>query len=56
MVHIFEIYLYICGVIVSIAIIAGLTGLVLNLIVYTIQSSIGFKKFHEILRDYNSKK
>lgn len=52
---IFEIYLYICGIIVSISILAGLVGLTLNLIAYAHQSAIGFKTFHKILKEYNEK-
>lgn len=52
---IFEIYLYICAGLISVAIVSGLIGLSLNLIVYAYQSSIGFKKFRKIMRDYNSR-
>ena len=52
----FEIYLYICGGLVSLAILLGLIGLTLNLICYTYQTCIGFNKFRKIVRAYNSKK
>lgn len=55
MLKIFEIYLYICGGLVSLAIATGLIGLTLNLICYAYQSCIGFKKFRKIVRAYNSK-
>lgn len=56
MLNIFQIYLYICGAIVSISILAGLIGLALNLIVYVYQSVIGFNKFKKIVKEYNEKK
>lgn len=53
MLKIFEIYLYICGGLISLAIVSGLIGLSLNLIAYAYQSSIGFNKFRKIVSDYN---
>lgn len=56
MLKIFEIYLYMCGGIVSLSILLGLIGLTLNLICYTYQTCIGFNKFRKIVRAYNSQK
>lgn len=53
MLKIFEIYLYICGILVSICILAGLTILTLNLIAYLYQNSVGFKTFVKFLKKYN---
>ena len=50
----FEIYLYICGVIVSIIIIAGLIAVALNLIAYAYESYVGFKTFNKFLRKYHA--
>ncbi len=50
---IFEIYLYICGIIVSICVLAGLTVLMLNLIGYFYQTTVGFDTFKKFLRKYN---
>lgn len=51
--NIFQIYLYLCGIIVSIAVLAGLIGLVLNLICYAYQNSVGFNTFRKFLKKYN---
>lgn len=49
----FQIYLYICGIIISIIILIGLVALALNLICYAYQSFIGFKTFTKFLKKYN---
>ncbi len=54
MLHIFEIYLYICGAIIGGAILVGLLGLTLNLICYAYQSSVGFNTFRKFLRKYHN--
>ena len=51
--NIFEIYLYICGILVSIIILIGLIGITLNLITYTYQSCVGFDVFRKFLKKYN---
>ena len=51
--NIFEIYLYICGILVSIIILIGLIGITLNLITYTYQSCVGFDIFRKFLKKYN---
>lgn len=53
MYKVFEIYLYICGIIVSIAIVAGLIALTLNIIVYAYESYVGFKTFNKFLKKYH---
>lgn len=50
----FEIYLYICAVIISIIIIAGLIAIALNLIAYAYESYVGFKTFNKFLRKYHT--
>ena len=50
----FEIYLYICAVIISIIIIAGLISIALNLIAYAYESYVGFKTFNKFLRKYHT--
>lgn len=54
MLKIFEIYLYICGSIVSISILIGLLGLLVNLGLYAYESYIGFDTFKKFLRKYHS--
>lgn len=49
----FQIYLYMCGIIISIIILVGLIGLTLNLIGYAYQSFVGFKNFTKFLKKYN---
>lgn len=51
--NIFEIYLYICGIIIGISVLAGLIVLALNLISYAYQSSVGFNVFRKFLKKYN---
>ena len=53
MCKIFEIYLYICGGLVSLAILLGLIILTLNIIAYTYESYIGFKTFRKFLKKYH---
>lgn len=50
----FEIYVCICAIIVSIAILAALIGAILNLIVYAYQTCVGFNTFRKFLKKYNS--
>lgn len=50
---IFEIYLYICGILISLAIVLGLIILVLNLIAYTYETYIGFNTFYKFLKKYH---
>lgn len=50
---VFEIYLYICGTIISICVITGLIALMLNLICYFYQTTVGFNTFKKFLRKYN---
>lgn len=50
---VFEIYLYICGVIISLIILVGLIALALNVITYAYQSMVGFDIFKKFLRKYN---
>lgn len=52
--NIFQIYLYICGILVSIIILIGLIGITLNVICYAYQSSIGFNTFRKFLRKYHN--
>lgn len=54
MLKIFEIYLYICGGIISITILVGLIALALNIICYAYQSCVGFDTFRKFLIKYNS--
>lgn len=49
----FEIYLCICAIIVSIAILALLIAVTLNLICYFYQTYVGFNTFKKFLRKYN---
>ena len=53
MCEIFEIYLYICGGLISLAILLGLTTLILNVIAYTYETYIGFKTFNKFLKKYH---
>ena len=53
MCKIFEIYLYICGILVSLAILLGLIILILNAIAYTYETYIGFKTFNKFLKKYH---
>ena len=50
----FKIYLYICAVIVSIAIIIGLLAILLNVMGYCYQTFIGFGTFKKFLRKYHN--
>lgn len=50
----FEIYIYICATIVSVAVLALLIVVTLNLIAYAYQSSVGFNTFRKFLKKYNS--
>lgn len=50
----FKIYLYICAVIVSIAIIIGLIAILLNVMAYCYQTFIGFGTFKKFLRKYHN--
>ena len=54
MLKVFEIYLYVCGGIIGIAILIGLIGLTLSLICYTYQSCIRFDTFRKFLRKYHN--
>ena len=53
MCEIFEIYLYICGGLVGLAILLGLIILTLNIIAYTYETYIGFKTFNKFLKKYH---
>lgn len=53
MLKVFEIYLYICGIIISIIILAGLIAIALNVIAYLYESSVGFDTFKKFLKKYN---
>ena len=53
MCKVFEIYLYICGVLISLAILSGLIILILNVIAYTYETCIGFKTFNKFLKKYH---
>ena len=53
MCKVFEIYLYICGSLVGIAILLGLITLTLHIIAYTYQSCIGFNTFRKFLEKYH---
>ena len=53
MCKVFEIYLYICGILVSLAILLGLIILILNAIAYTYETYIGFKTFNKFLKKYH---
>ena len=53
MYKVFKIYLIICGVIISIAIIAGLIALTLNIIAYAYESYVGFGTFKKFLKKYH---
>lgn len=53
MCKVFEIYLYICGGLVSLAILLGLIILILNVIAYTYETCIGFKTFSKFLKKYH---
>mgnify|MGYP001857155837 FL=1 len=53
MCKVFEIYLYICGGLVSLAILLGLIMLILNVIAYTYETYIGFKTFNKFLKKYH---
>ena len=52
MCKVFEIYLYICGGLVGLAILLGLIILTLNIIAYTYESYIGFDTFNKFLKKY----
>lgn len=51
MCKIFEIYLYICGGLVSLGILLGLIILILNIIAYAYQTYIGFDTFRKFLKN-----
>lgn len=53
MYKVFEIYLYICGGLVGLAILLGLIILTLNIIAYTYQTYIGFGTFYKFLKRYH---
>ena len=53
MINIFQVYLYICATIISIAIIVGLIAIALNIIVYFYESMVGFNIFSKFLKKYN---
>lgn len=53
MCKIFEIYLYICGGLVSLAILSGLIILTLNIIAYAYESWISFNIFNKFLKKYH---
>lgn len=53
MCKVFEIYLYICGGLVGLAILLGLIILTLNIIAYTYESYIGFDTFNKFLKKYH---
>ena len=53
MCKVFEIYLYICGGLISLAILLGLIILILNVIAYTYETYIGFKTFNKFLKKYH---
>ena len=53
MCKVFEIYLYVCGGLVSLAILLGLIILILNVIAYTYETYIGFKTFNKFLKKYH---
>ncbi len=51
--RIFGIYLYTCGIIISICIITGLMAIMLNFICYFYQTVVGFDIFKKFLKKYN---
>lgn len=53
MCKVFEIYLYVCGGLVSLAISLGLIILILNVIAYTYETCIRFKTFSKFLKKYH---
>lgn len=53
MYKVFEIYLYVCGGLVGLAILLGLIILTLNIIAYTYESYIGFDTFRKFLKKYH---
>lgn len=53
MYKVFEIYLYICGGLVGLAILLGLIILTLNIIAYTYESWVGFNTFNKFLKKYH---
>lgn len=53
MCKVFEIYLYICGSLVGLAILLGLIILALNSIAYTYETYIGFDTFRNFLKKYH---
>ena len=53
MINIFQVYLYICTIIVSIIILLALIAIVLNVICYCYQSIVGFDTFRKFLKKYN---
>ena len=53
MCKVFEIYLYICGGLVGLAILLGLIILTLNIIAYAYESWVGFNTFYKFLKKYH---
>lgn len=54
MLQVFEIYLYICGAIISIAILTGLIAMLANIGLYAYETYIGFDTFKKFLRKYHN--
>ena len=54
MIEIFQIYLYVCAIIISIAIVLGLLAILLNIICYAYQTFVGFNTFRKFLRKYHA--
>lgn len=53
MCKVFEIYLYVSGGLVGLAILLGLIVLILNVIAYTYETYIGFDTFRKFLKKYH---
>lgn len=53
MCEVFEVYLYVCGGLVGLAILLGLIILTLNIVAYTYQEYIGFNTFRKFLKKYH---
>ena len=49
---IFEIYLIICGIIISLIILAGLIVFLVNAVIFVIENIIGYKKCVRFLKMY----
>ena len=56
MVKVFEIYCYICAGIISIGILAGLIGVVANVVVYVSRSCVGMNIWFKALKLYREQK